>query len=65
MTRPTLSTRVPPEIIPKYFEKLEYGDPADHFPPLGEIIKESAKKYTNDVSIIDENGKTHTFGKVY
>lgn len=65
MPRPTLSTKIPPEIVPTYFEKLEYGDPADHFPPLGEIIAESAKKYPSDIAIIDENGNTHTFTKVY
>jgi fatty-acyl-CoA synthase len=65
MTRPALSTKIPKELIPAYFEPLEYGDPAKNFPPLGDIIKDSARKYPSDVAIIDENGNAFTFATIY
>jgi len=62
---PKLSTKIPKQIIPPFFEPLPYGDPVNYFPPLGFIIKENAEKYSNDIGIIDEFDKTHSFGEVY
>ncbi|MHA1341398.1 MAG: class I adenylate-forming enzyme family protein [Promethearchaeota archaeon] len=65
MDLPRLSTKIPKEIIPPYFEPLPYGDPVNHFPPLGFIIKENAKKYPKDIAIIDEQDNTFTFEEIY
>ncbi|MHA1716267.1 MAG: class I adenylate-forming enzyme family protein, partial [Promethearchaeota archaeon] len=59
------STKIPEDIIPPYFEPLDYGDPAKHFPPLGVMIQDSVKKFPDDIAVIEEGGKTHTFKEIY
>jgi fatty-acyl-CoA synthase len=65
MNQPKLTQKIPKDLIKDYFQPLEYGDPADHFPALGYIIKENAEKYPNDVAIIDELDKTYSFKEIY
>ncbi|MFX0102831.1 MAG: class I adenylate-forming enzyme family protein [Candidatus Hodarchaeota archaeon] len=60
-----LITEIPEEIKPPSFEPLDYGDPVDYFPPLGEIIKKIAGKYPDDVAVIDEQDKPFTFNEIY
>ncbi|MHA1849206.1 MAG: class I adenylate-forming enzyme family protein [Promethearchaeota archaeon] len=62
---PKLTTKIPKSIIPPYFEPLDYGDPVKYFPPLGNIIKEKAETFSDDVAIIDEQDKTFTFKEIY
>lgn len=65
MTLPPLSTRIPPDIVPNFFEPLDYDDPASRFPALGHIIKVTVDKYPDDIAIIDEADASHTFKQVY
>lgn len=65
MDFPDLTTKIPDKIKPPYFQPLEYGDPIDHFPALGYIIKENAQKYASDVAILDESDKSYTFEGIY
>lgn len=62
---PELTTEIPEKIKAPYFQPLEYGDPVDHFPPLGFIIEENAKKYADDIAILDEKDKPYTFKEIY
>ncbi|MHA1683591.1 MAG: class I adenylate-forming enzyme family protein [Promethearchaeota archaeon] len=64
-TQKKLTTKIPKEIVPPYFQPLEYGDPAEYFPPLGFIIKKNAALYANDTAVIDESDKTYSFKKIY
>ena len=65
MNLPKLTSKIPEEFIPPYFEPLEYGDPASHFPPLGLIIRDCVDKFGNDVAIIDEQDKEYSFSDIY
>ena len=60
-----LTTEIPEEIIKDYFQPLEYGNPADHFPVLGKIIDKAAADYSDDIAVIDIDEKSFTFKDVH
>lgn len=57
-----LSTAIPNDIIPSHFEALPYPDVKQHFPPLGIMLGQAARKYQYGTALIEVDGTSFSFG---